>query len=298
MDKILVTGASGFIGSAIGAALTRDGLTWRAAYRSSSPPGVDAAVVGDLGPDTDWSAALQGVGVVVHTAGPAHASHSEAEFQRAHAEGARRLAEQAEVAGVRRFVLVSSAKAGGDRTTGAPLTETSAARPETPYGRAKLAGERAVLERAGLTTIVLRPPLVHAAGAKGNVRSLLVMADTPLPLPLGGLSNRRSIIARDALVEAILAVIRAPTPRPGVYYVADRSSCSTSEMATWLREGMGRAPHLLPSQLMLGLAPRVLTESFEVDDAAFRAAYGYGRCADLDTREQLVRTGRAWKARA
>lgn len=296
MARILVTGSSGFLGSALVAALAREGLAVRAAYRILPTHVVadDNIAVGDLGPATDWRRALDDITQVVHFAGPAHRHTSNETYRREIVDATDALAAQADAAGVRRFVFMSSVKAAADK--GGPLSERDTPTPGSPYGRAKLEAERHVLARTTLLPVALRPPLVHAANARGNFGALLRLAGTALPLPLGGITNKRSIIALDSLVAAIIAVLRSPEGPPGAFFVTDKPACSTSEIVAALRQGMGKRGRLFAAPALTHLLPSVLTEGLEVDDSAFRAAYT--RAPIFDAREALRRTGAACKARS
>jgi UDP-glucose 4-epimerase len=296
MTRVLVTGASGFIGSALAAALVRDGVVVRGVYRRAPPtdaPG-ESAVVGDLGPNTDWSAALAGVTQVVHLAGPAHGRFGERQLDSAIVDATSALAAQAQHAGVSRFIYVSSIKAAAEMTTAGPIAETTPAAPCDAYGRAKLAAERAVLAHPDLRPVVLRPPLVFAANAGANFARLLKLAGSGVPLPVAGVGNQRSLLSLQSLVNAIHAVLAAPRGEAGVFHLADPPALSTAEIVTALREGMGIAPRLFVGPR--ALLPRALRQSLEVDDSRFRAAYG--SAWSQDARAALVACGAAWKARA
>jgi UDP-glucose 4-epimerase len=291
---ILVTGASGFVGADLVEAFAAGGARVRAAYRGAPvrfpAQSIQSIMIGDLGPATDWAPALDGVTGIVHLAGPAHAKHADAALRRAIVEGTASLAAQAARAGVERFVFVSSIKAAAACTEGAPVSERTAPAPEDAYGRAKLEAEQAVFAHASLRPVVLRPPLVVAAHAKGNLARLLRLADTPAPLPLGGLTNKRSIVSLASLIEAIGLAVRAPPSVSGIFHVADETALSTSAIVAALRAGMGR-----PTRLFAGarsLLPRALTESLEVDAGAFRAATGW---VGADARAALVACGAAWR---
>ena len=284
MARILVTGATGFIGRALAPAL-------RAAGHDIVAPG--RAEIGDIGPDTDWWRALDGVNAVVHLAGLAHARHGEAALDRVNVQGSRVLAEQAARAGVTRFILMSSVKAAADVSEVA-LTERDAPRPGTPYGRSKLAAERAVLAIAGLRAIALRPPLVHGPDAKANFALLMRLAASPLPLPLSGLDSLRSLIARGSLIDAVLAVLAHPDASGGVFFVADRPPLTTAQIVTMLRQGLQRRPGLFAAPVA-PFVPAAVRESLYVDDGAFRTAFGFeGR----DSRTALGATAAAWNTRA
>ncbi len=294
MARVLVTGASGFVGSTLVAALSERGWAVRAAARTRLPL-ADACIVGDLGPDTDWRAALRGVETVVHLAGPAHANYSSAELERAIVQGAATLAAQARAAGVSRFVFVSSIKAVAAHAAGRMLSESEPPNPQDRYGRAKLNAEREVLAHLGEAALVLRPPLVFGVDAKGNFQHLLRIADTNIPLPFAGLENLRSLISLDSMVEAIVAAL-IKRVGAGVFHVADRPALSTPEIVDALRRGLGRPTRQFRAPGILMLSPPALTESLAIDDSRFRAAYGYGARNDTDASAALERCARDWKA--
>jgi nucleoside-diphosphate-sugar epimerase len=286
---LLVTGASGFVGAGLTAELDRLGLPYRCALRNGA--GQAAAVtIGDIGPDTDWAAALDGVDTVIHLAGRAHILASEsdalAQFRKVNAAGTGRLAEQAAAAGIRRFVLVSSVKAAADTSGRAPLRETDPPAPGTPYGVSKLEGERALLEAAGaMETVILRPPLVYGRDVRANFHALLRIVEPALPLPLASVRNARSLIARENLVSAILTAMESPGAAGGVFYVSDGPALSTPELIRALARALGRPARLLPfPPFLLDLAATALgraaaadslLRSLAVDDGAFRAATGW-----------------------
>jgi UDP-glucose 4-epimerase len=298
MARILVTGTSGFIGSALAPALVESGEIVRAASRTPlAIAGAENVVVGDLSAKTDWRPALEGVDVVIHLAGPAHARFAEHELKAQITDATGALADQAEAAGVSRFIYVSSIKAAAARTYGDhALVETDTPQPSDAYGRAKLAAENAVRKHTSLRPIILRPPLVHGPSAKANFASLLRFADAPLPLPFAGLNNRRSVLARSSFIAAMLAVLAKPEGPSGVFHLADQPALSTGELIQAIRAGLGRESNLFKAPWLAALGPDVLTESLAVDDRAFRAAYDHtpsASAADL-----ITETARAWKARA
>jgi UDP-glucose 4-epimerase len=247
--------------------------------------------VGDIGADTDWRRALEGVDAVVHLAGPAEAQTSEAELRRAVVEGSSALASQAFDLGVKRFLYVSSIKACAERAE-APVAETTPAGPLTNYGRAKLAAEGAVLDRFP-HAIVLRPPLVHGPGVRGKLARLLALLASDVPLPLAGFTNRRSMISKASFCEAVLAALTASETNSGVFHLTDHPAVSTSELVSLLRKGLGRPPRLFQIPGIASLAPAAIGASLEVDDARFRAAFQF---SGADTSDALVRTAEAWRA--
>ena len=268
-------------------------MSVRRAFRAA-PERAGAVSVGELHALTDWRAALDVADHVIYFAGPAHGRLRQGDLSAFIVDARAALARQASAAGVRRLIYVSSIKAAAARTRRA-VSERDAPAPEDSYGRAKLAAEAAV---AGETeAVILRPPLVHGPGAKANFAKLMWLADTPLPLPFKGLRNRRSTIALSTLIQAIASVLKRPDGPTGVHHVADQAALSTGAMIAALRKGCGRRNNLFFAPALARLAPGVMTESLEIDDAAFRAAYGYGARGAVEARAALTETASAWKAR-
>lgn len=297
MRRVLVTGASGFVGRDLIAVFRRRGIVVRAAYRrftDHGPLGSESVAVGDLGPNTDWSDALQGVDAVVHLAGAAHAHVQN--FQHVIVEATEALAGQAAQSGVTRFLYMSSIKACGARSRDAPLHEAMRPTPSDPYGAAKLSAERAVLAKPEINPVVLRPPLVHGAAARHNFAALLRLADSPLPLPFAGFSNKRSLISLSSLIDAAASVLASPGGLAGIYHVADRPALSVQQIVSALRRGLGRNPSLFHIPGVAHLAPAALRESLEVDDTLFRNTFGYGASQNIDAVGALESAAAAWKA--
>ena len=285
---VLITGATGFVGQGLTAYLSAEGRPLRLAVRAGEGDG--SVAVGDIGPDTDWGRALEGVDTVIHLAGRAHVAAKErdalGQFRKVNAAGTRRLAEQAEQAGVRRFVLISSVKAAADTTGEHAIVETEPANPRTPYGISKLEGEQALWDAVRrMDAVVLRPPLVYGPGVRANFRALLRLVDSGLPLPLRSVENRRSVISRDNLVSAIAAAMTA-TGAPGkTFYVTDGPAISTPTMVRHLARGLGKPARLLSISpalitVLAALAGRretadSLLGSLAVNGLAFRAATGW-----------------------
>jgi nucleoside-diphosphate-sugar epimerase len=286
---VLITGATGFVGQGLVNHLRAEGRPIRLAVRAAGGNGGDVAV-GDIGPDTDWARALEGIDTVIHLAGRAHVMAKEhdalSQFRRVNAQGTGRLAEQAEQAGVRRFVLVSSVKAAADKTGDHAIEETEPAAPRSPYGISKLEGEQALWGAARrMDAVVLRPPLVYGPGVKANFRALLRLIDSGLPLPLRSVRNRRSVICRDNLVSAIAAATTA-TGAPGkTFYVTDGPPISTPTLIRSLARALGKPARLISVSpgLIAGLAILAgrretadsLLGSLAINGYAFRAATGW-----------------------
>lgn len=287
MARILVTGAAGFIGRALCGGLVARGHAVLGLSRHPAEPIPDIKFrpIGDIGPTTDWSGHLKRIDIVVHLANRAHrsglqpADHSEA-------QAARVLAHSAAQAGVRRLIHMSSVRAMGDATPpGLPFRAADPPRPRNPYGRGKLAIERALLAAAresGIEIVILRPPLVYGPGVKANFRALMRLVASGLPLPLAGIDNRRSLMFTDNLVDLVGRACLHPGAAGRVLLARDAADLSTPEMIRLLAAGLGRPARLFsvprPALAMLRGLPKLgpllsrLTLSLQLDDAETRAA--------------------------
>jgi UDP-glucose 4-epimerase len=258
---VALTGATGFIGRYLLRELPRRGFRLRVLLRrpTALPAECASAVIGDLTRPQNMAAALADVDAVIHSAGIAHAMSGlpEDDYRALNAEASIALARAAKRAGARRFVFLSSIRAQAGPTSDVVLTEDLEAKPTDAYGRSKLAAERGLAE-LDLDWVALRLVLVYGPGVKGNMAQLLRLACSPYPLPLGGLSGRRSLLSLDNLVAAIDTVLAAQ-PLRRTFIVADPEPLTVSEMITAMRSGLGRRPGLVR-------VPRRLLE------AAFRAA--------------------------
>jgi nucleoside-diphosphate-sugar epimerase len=289
--RVLVTGASGFIGGHTCGWLVENGLQVRAVTRrlvgaALDLPGIESLQVPDIGPNTEWDAALRDVDAVVHIAGLAHvfqpAASDAAEFLRVNAEGAQRLAQAAAAAGVRRLLLMSSVSVYGQPAAD-PITESHPTRPDSPYAVSKLEGERRVREAlAGTRTelVVLRPPGVYGPGNPGNFLRLMRWIDAGYPLPLASLRNRRSFVYVLNLADAVLGCLREPQAAGRTYNVTDGPPVSVPDLVRGLAVALDRPVRMWPCPaVLLRLAAGLLgrredTEriigSVEVDASAIR----------------------------
>ncbi len=258
LQKILLTGASGFVGAGLLARLVGSGLPVVAAFRDSSrvaPASVPAIAVGDLLPDTDWTAALAEVGGVIHAAARVHVMNEHAadplrEFRRVNVDGTLRLARQAAEAGVRRFIFISSIKVNGEGTPlGKPYTADDIPAPVDPYGISKLEAEQGLMALAaetGMEVVVIRPVLVYGPGVKANFRSMMNWLSKGIPLPLGAIRNKRSLVALDNLVDLIVTCLEHPAAANQVFLVSDGEDLSTTELLRRMGAALGKPARLLP----------------------------------------------------
>jgi nucleoside-diphosphate-sugar epimerase len=290
---VLVTGANGFIGSALCKHFEQHGIAVRRAVRTGAPALAGSTVaVGDVGPATDWSEALSGVDAVVHLAARVHvmrdaAADPLAEFRRVNAEGTRRLAQMAAQAGVRRMLLVSSVKVNGEGAE-RPYTEAVSPRPGDPYGISKWEAEQALTEIGGRSAMqwsILRPPLVYGPGVGGNFLALLAAVARGLPLPVGAIHNRRSLIYVGNLVDAIRVCLVYPRAANELFLVSDGEDLSSPDLVKRLAVAMDRQARIVSVPLWLLRAAGILagrqaavgrlTGSLSVDIARLRGALGW-----------------------
>jgi nucleoside-diphosphate-sugar epimerase len=254
--EVLVTGASGFVGRPLCAALSASGERVRACVRKADDKiaACEVFVLGEIGPDTDWDRALGGIQCVVHLAARAHmmderAADPLAECRRVNVEGTRALARAAVRAGVRRLVYVSSIKVNGESTTEHAFRESDEPRPQDAYGVSKWEAELALAEIAAgtsLETVVLRPPLVYGPHVKGNFLALLGAVHRGLPLPLDCVRNVRSLLYVGNLVSAIAAALTHPAAANRTFLVSDGEDVSSPQLVRQLAAAFGRPARLLP----------------------------------------------------
>jgi len=266
----------------------------RGAIRNSSADLQAPAVpVGDIGPDTDWSAALAGRQAVIHLAAHVHVMRGEArddagEFDRVNVAGSETLALQAARAGIRRFVFVSSVKVNGEFSAGRALVESDPARPVDAYGTSKAAAEirlHAVSAHTGMELVIVRPPLVYGPGVGANFLKLLRAVDDGIPLPFASIDNRRSLVYVGNLVHALEACLSHSAAAGRTFFVSDDQDVSSPELVRAMAAALGRQPRLFafrPALLrgigrLTGNSERIarVTGSLQVDIASIKSALGW-----------------------
>ncbi len=281
-DRILVTGANGFVGSALCHRLRAEGVLVRRGVRdrSSIPDGggsadheFDWVVLHGHSTDTETQRALDGVQAVIHLAARVHIMEDRAadpllEFRRVNRDWTERLARAAARQGVRRFVYMSSIKVNGEMTD-APFTEQDVPNPQDPYAISKWEAElalAAVSSETGLETVVVRSPLVYGPGVGGNFLQLLNVLRRGIPVPLALANNRRSLIYRGNLVEVLFQCARDVRAAGQTYVVSDGEDLSTPELIRRLAKAVGVSARLWNFPLpILRLIGRALGKSMVID---------------------------------
>ncbi len=272
-----VTGASGFVGRAVCAALRAQDMTVRPLLRQRPGryPDQSALVVGEIGPDTDWQQALQGLDVVVHCAAHVHrmgdgADNQTSAYQRVNTDGTLQLARCAALAGVRRLVFISSVKVLGESTPhGHPFRHDTPPSPQDPYGQSKWAAEQGlwrIAAETGLEVVVIRPPLVYGQGVGANFAALIRLVRSGWPLPLGLVNNRRSMVGLRNVVDLICRCTTDPKAAGQTFLVSDGEDLSTPDLVLRLAKAMGcRARIWRVPVAWLKLAGQMAGRSAQID---------------------------------
>lgn len=267
--KTLITGASGFVGQAVCAALTAHQYDVIAAVRSDSHiTCCKSLTAGHIDGQTAWAFSLHDVDVVVHLAARVHVMNDTsvdplAEFRKVNVEGTLNLARQAANAGVKRFIFVSSVKVNGEHTeAGKPFTEDITPNPQDAYGISKLEAEQGLLKIAqatGMEVVIIRPPLIYGAGVKANFASMMRAVKRGIPLPLGAIDNKRSFVYVGNLVSMIMRCIDHPAAVNQVFMVSDGHDLSTTQLLRGCAAALGVRARLLPlPQKMLEVGAALL----------------------------------------
>lgn len=262
--RLLITGATGFVGRALSSASVSRGYSVLQAVRKI-PIESGQIFIADVNGEIDWTETLDEVDSVVHLAARVHVMNDKstdplAEFRRVNVEGTANLARQAAAAGVRRFVFLSSIKVNGEFTeVGYPFTADDAPAPGDPYGVSKHEAEQALRQIAadtGMEVVIIRPPLVYGPGVKANFESMMRWLARGVPLPLAAVTqNRRSLVALDNLVDLIMTCLNHPAAANQTFLVSDGEDFSTAGLLRRMGAALGHPARLFympPSMLKLG----------------------------------------------
>jgi len=270
--RIVVTGASGFVGTMLCRGLLARGHAVRAVVRHASRGGAipskteEEIEIPDIAGEFDRRALFEGSDAVVHLAAVAHRPADEVTLRRINVDATHRLAEAA-AGRVRRFVFLSSVKVHGDDSGSGTYRESDTPQPEDAYGESKLEAERLLTRisaRSGMELVVLRPPLVYGPWVRANFLRLLRWVNSGLPLPFASIRNRRSLIYVGNLVDAIARCLEHPAAS-GPFLVSDEETVSTPELVSRIARSLGRSERLFPAPpALLRLAGSLLGRSDEI----------------------------------
>jgi len=244
--RVLVTGATGFIGRALCTELKRIGAFVRAAVRQPAEAVADETqLIRDFEDAPDWTKAVAGIDIVFHVAALAHAPLKEASrrLQTINVDATDSLARAASAAQVERLVFLSSVSVyEASRTS---FRESDPPAPRDAYGASKAAAEDRV-RKSGVRYTIVRAPLVYGPGVRANFLKLLRAVDCRIPLPLGGVSNSRSLVHVANLCDAMIFLSRHPQAMNRIFLVADGEDVSTPELIRRIGAALGKVPRIFP----------------------------------------------------
>ena len=258
MDKVLLTGASGFVGRAVLEKISTHSVVLLA--RKPVAGLKNKTIIKDIDEHVDFSDALDGINVVIHCAARVHVMKDDCSdpleaYMKVNTRGTMALAEQAAKSGVRRFIFISTIKVNGEETFDKPFTAADKRQPQDDYGRSKSIAEEqlmALSEKTGMEVVIIRPPLVYGPKVKANFASLLKVVSKGLPLPFGCITNnKRSIVFIDNLVDLIVRTIEHPRAANRVFLVSDGEDLSTRGLIEKMASGQTKKPLLLPIPVSL-----------------------------------------------
>lgn len=254
--NLLVTGANGFIGNAFCLEAVSRGFTVLGTTRKlcDLPKGIGKFVLNNIDDGTDWGDVIVGFDAVVHLAARVHLMQDTVaipvtEFRRVNLQGTLKLARQAAAAGVRRFLFISSIGVNGAETFHHSFTAQDVVAPHSPYAVSKCEAELGLVALAaetGMEVVIVRPPLVYGPNAPGNFGSLIRWLKRGIPLPLGAIYNRRSLVALDNLVDLMLMCLTHPAAANQTFLVSDGEDVSTTELLRRMSQALGRPARLIP----------------------------------------------------
>lgn len=288
MSHVAVTGANGFVGRSVVRTLLARGHEVTAVVRRSTGDvaGVRQCVVGETAA-SPWPADLK-PDVVIHLAARVHvmresAVDSLAAFREANVAGALRVAEAAHRAGAGRMVFVSSIKALAEADSGRPLREDDAPLPQDPYGVSKLEAERALVrfgQEVGLEIVIARPPLVYGPEVRANFLQMMSAIAKGIPLPLGAIAARRSLVYNENLADALILCATDPRAAGECFHITDGTDLTVAELARALGRHLHKqvwlppvpASWLFAAGKLTGRLPQIerLVEPLRVDSSRIR----------------------------
>lgn len=301
MKTILLTGATGFVGTGLAERIEDSGNRVVPVVRRPAGRFPDARVVPDIDASTDWGDALQEIDTVMHLAARVHVMKDTQErpldaFRRVNTLGTLQLARSAAAKGIARFVYLSTVKVNGESTGKQPFRETDAPHPADPYAVSKWEAEQGlyqVMEETGMEVVIVRPPLVYGPGVGGNFLRLLEWIQKGVPLPLAAVDNRRSLVGLSNLCDFLLLCARHPGAAGETFLVSDDQDLSTPGLLERIARQMGRSPRLwpLPAPVLRGLAALLgqerslsrLTGSLRLDIQKSRTVLGWQPPDSVDT---------------
>lgn len=251
--KILLTGASGFIGERLAKFMHDQNFQLLAVSRSRLRAAYATDVIPSLNDIDRLASLMEGVSVVIHAAARAHIkgdknSNPIEEYRCVNVDGTHNLAKQAAAAGVKRFIFLSSIGVNGNGNF-KPFAAGDPAKPADPYAQSKWEAEQVlwkVHKDTGMEVVIIRPPLVYGPNAPGNFGSLVRWVEKGAPLPLGAVHNKRSLVGIDNLIDLIVRCVDHPRAANQIFLAGDGEDLSTTELLKRVGHAMGRSARLVP----------------------------------------------------
>ncbi len=306
MTVVLVTGATGFLGRALIGKLREGGVDVRACVRSlMNDLEVPCFLINDIGPDTKWNEALDGVDIIYHLAGLSEGRNSgisDEDYDRVNAKGTLQLMTAAADAGVKRVIMTSTIKVLGELSGAEPFNQHSQPDPQTAYARSKFLAEQhagAIADQHGLELAIVRFPLAFGAGVSGNFGRLIGLVQKGMPLPFKAPNNKRSLVGLENAVDLLMCLMDHDKAGGKTFLIADQPSVSSEELLRKIAGAMGVKINLFalpkPVQEILKRLPVIsgyanrLFGSLEVDDTYTRTTLSWTppKSFDDELRETL-----------
>ncbi|WP_135081447.1 SDR family oxidoreductase [Terasakiella sp. SH-1] len=309
MTRVLVTGATGFVGSRLCQFLNEQSISVRGSTRR--PPHthnqkIEYINIGDINNDTNWQDALKNIDIVVHCAARVHIMNDIAdnpleEFRKTNVEGTRQLADQAAQHGVKRFIFLSSIKVNGESSSpNFPFKNSDRPHTEDPYGQSKWEAEQAlnaIAAKSNMEVCIIRPSLIYGPGVKANFKRLQNLATKGWPVPFGSLNNLRSYVFIDNLCDCIKICLTHPQAANQTFLISDGHDLSVRQLYEKLCFAQGHKAKLIniPAKWMeliakvLGKQDQVgrLTQYLQVDSTPLQSKLGWQPPVSVDQAIEL-----------
>lgn len=261
--RVLITGASGFVGGRLVSVLAEQTSfdLYAAARRDILNCPATVRTVEDFSSEANVLPLVEGIDVIVHAAARVHIMNDHSldpldAFRKVNVDGTLNLAHAAASAGVKRFIFISSIKVNGEGTKkGSPYTAADTPAPIDPYGVSKLEAEQALQNLAlatNMEVVIIRPVLVYGPGVKANFLNMMRWIKKGIPLPFGAIDNLRSLVFIDNLVDLIKVCIEHPGAANQIFLASDGEDVSTTQLLRKMAVALNKTPYLLavPSYLL------------------------------------------------